>query len=416
MFVDRMTRAKALSASRGTQARRAGCPPTARTGQVAAVPDAPLSRRDVMLGAAAFAALPAPRPAERTDAPKLRELAAARGITYGAAPFAYPPSITPDMEALVVDQCAVIVPVMNWKLVEPRRGAYDFRGDRGVAAFARRLGRPMTGVPLLWPDVLPAWFAGLSDRAAKEAAVVDFIGAVGRRYAGQFWSVYVVNEALESGDGLDRGRRWNALSNAFGDAYWDLAFRAARQAFPGTLLMYNENRLEQDFGNMESKRRALLQRLDALRKDGTPIDAVGLQSHLELERPFDAASFARFLGEVAARGVAIILSELDVLDVGAPSNIEARDRAVASMYRRFLDVALAEPAVCGVVTWGLSDRTTWLTGRTSPRFARRDGLPTRPLPFDADLRPKPAFAAIAEAFRAAPQRDSRWRPIGAPSP
>jgi GH35 family endo-1,4-beta-xylanase len=31
-------------------------------------------------------------------------------------------------------------------------------------------------------------------------------------------------------------------------------------------------------------------------------------------------------------------------------------------------------------------------------------VPSRPLPFDADLKPKPAFEAIAQAFAHAPHR------------
>jgi endo-1,4-beta-xylanase len=74
------------------------------------------------------------------------------------------------------------------------------------------------------------------------------------------------------------------------------------------------------------------------------------------------------------------------------------------MYRRFLGATLSEPAVIGVVTWGLSDRYSWLRSRRTPRFARADGQPTRPLPFDEELRPKPAFTAILEAFQTAPAR------------
>ncbi len=58
-----------------------------------------------------------------------------------------------------------------------------------------------------------------------------------------------------------------------------------------------------------------------------------------------------------------------------------------------------------VVTWGLSDRHSWIVRHETDRSRwRKDGLPSRPLPFDAELRPKPAFAAIAEAFAHAPAR------------
>ena len=58
-----------------------------------------------------------------------------------------------------------------------------------------------------------------------------------------------------------------------------------------------------------------------------------------------------------------------------------------------------------VVTWGLSDRHSWIVRReTNQAKWRKDGLPSRPLPFDAELQPTPAFAAIAEAFAQAPYR------------
>jgi endo-1,4-beta-xylanase len=50
--------------------------------------------------------------------------------------------------------------------------------------------------------------------------------------------------------------------------------------------------------------------------------------------------------------------------------------------------------------WGIDDGTNWLQG-FSPRA---DKLPLRPTPFDADLKPKPLYDAIAAALKAAPSR------------
>ena len=67
--------------------------------------------------------------------------------------------------------------------------------------------------------------------------------------------------------------------------------------------------------------------------------------------------------------------------------------------------ALDEPAVKMVVTWGLSDRHSWIVRReTHESKWRGDDLPSRPLPFDADLQPKSACEAIAHAFSHAPVR------------
>lgn len=77
-----------------------------------------------------------------------------------------------------------------------------------------------------------------------------------------------------------------------------------------------------------------------------------------------------------------------------------RYRIIASAYEDYLNVALDEPAVIAVLTWGLSDRSTW----HSQFYPRSDGLPVRPLPLDENMNRKPAWNAIARAFDQAPVR------------
>jgi len=97
---------------------------------------------------------------------------------------------------------------------------------------------------------------------------------------------------------------------------------------------------------------------------------------------------------------------MDVLDDGLPPDVGERDRAVADMYRTYLEAALEEPAVAAFMTFGLSDRYTWL----QEDYPRNDGAARRPLPFDEDLRPKPSLDAVRTALAAAVQRDPAWLP------
>jgi endo-1,4-beta-xylanase len=58
--------------------------------------------------------------------------------------------------------------------------------------------------------------------------------------------------------------------------------------------------------------------------------------------------------------------------------------------------------VIALLTWGLSDRYTWLAkDKDRPR---RDGLPPRPLPLDAQLNRKLAWQAIARSVANCPKR------------
>jgi endo-1,4-beta-xylanase len=105
-------------------------------------------------------------------------------------------------------------------------------------------------------------------------------------------------------------------------------------------------------------------------------------------------------------GLEIQITELDCTDDLAPSDIAVRDGMVADEYRRFLDVALDEPAVKIVMSWGLSDRYSWIVRHENNAEERRpDGAEERPLPFDRDLQRKPAWHALAEAFAGAPARE-----------
>jgi endo-1,4-beta-xylanase len=94
-----------------------------------------------------------------------------------------------------------------------------------------------------------------------------------------------------------------------------------------------------------------------------------------------------------------------VPDDGLPAAIGPRDAGVADIYEEYLRTTLANPAVEALMMFGLSDRYTWL----QEDYPREDGAARRPLPYDEDLRGKPALQALRGALRAAPIRRSLWR-------
>jgi endo-1,4-beta-xylanase len=99
-------------------------------------------------------------------------------------------------------------------------------------------------------------------------------------------------------------------------------------------------------------------------------------------------------------GLAILITEMDIRDQSLPANIEERDRLVATQYLDYLSFMLQFKSLDTIITWGLTDRFTWL----ATIHPRPDGLPVRPLPYDADLNPKPAWGAIRQAIEKAPRR------------
>jgi endo-1,4-beta-xylanase len=230
-----------------------------------------------------------------------------------------------------------------------------------------------------------------------------------RRYRGRVDAWIVANEVTspEGVRGLRTDVPWYAT---IGPSYVPEAFHIAHEQDPRALLVLNEFGFEtvNEFGDQPGpRRRATLQVLDRLLARDVPVHALGIQAHLLADRFAERfhPAYRRFLDEVADRGLKILITEMDVLDDGLPADITVRDRGVADVYRRYLDVALDHPAVKALITFGLSDRYTWL----QEDFPREDGAPRRPLPFDEDLQPKPAYRALANSLREAPWRRPLWR-------
>jgi endo-1,4-beta-xylanase len=287
----------------------------------------------------------------------------------------------------------------------------DFKyGDR-IVEFAERNGMLLFGAHLVWDQGFgEGWkdddLRGLDEAHAREL-LFGTLERVVTRYRGRVAGWIVANEVVDDA-GLRTDTPWY---EALGPSYVAEAFRLAHKADPDATLVLNDFGYEtDDFFNVAADRRAaMLKELDALLGANVPVHALGVQAHLHADGfadGFDATAYRKFLADLAQRGLKILITELDVLDDGLPANAGKRDRAVADIYTRYLDTALAEPAVSSVMTFGLSDRYTWL----EEDYPREDGAPRRPLPYDEKLRPKPAYDALSSALAAAPRRNLIWTP------
>jgi hypothetical protein len=76
---------------------------------------------------------------------------------------------------------------------------------------------------------------------------------------------------------------------------------------------------------------------------------------------FNAKKLRSFLADVASLGLKILITELDVVDQELTSDPIARDRIIAGLYEDYLNIVLDERAVIAVLTWGLSEKYTWVS-------------------------------------------------------
>ncbi len=282
-------------------------------------------------------AVPAMAPLQAAEAESLKRLAAEKGLIYGTTISAKQIIHDPAFVSLVESQAGLVVPENDMKWQDINLGAPgkdDYSRADTIAGFAVESGMALRGHNLLWYFRTPSWFFTLPDRAAKERAVVDRITTLAGRYRGIIHSWDVVNEPIEPKDGRPDGLRKAVFLEALGPGYLDLAYRLTHEADPGARLVVNEYDIELDAPEHEARRTVLLALLERMQKAGTPVNAVGIQAHLSAVGgpPFSAEKFRAFLAKIAALGLTIQITELDVTDENAPAD----DRCSRSPYRRLL--------------------------------------------------------------------------------
>lgn len=351
--------------------------------------------------------------------------------------------------ALTKEQFNQIAPEndLKWALIHPRPGpdGYDFGPADAYVNFGLSNHMYIVGHTLVWHGQTPTWvFAGtnpppnLTNALASTTAVPaadagtnaaqrprrpggfgrggfgfngprtsreellqrmhDHIATVVGRYKGKVKVWDVVNEAIDDrGTNILRNSLWLQI---IGPNFIAKAFEYAHEADPDAILRYNDYSLE----NPE-KRQKLIALIKSLQAQHVPVMAIGSQTHVSVSGPsFDEEDAT--LTDLAQLGLPIHITELDVnsaeqgqrntgADVADNATttqgglVEDADRRLADQYANLFRAFLKHRNSVKVVTlWGVNDGVSW----------RAQG---RPLLFDAEDKPKPAFTAvIAEAKKA----------------
>lgn len=379
-----------------------------------------VSRRQALACGLAVTASACAAPIARGSAvaePSLKELARRSGRRFGSAvawgaPGADRASFAnPAYAAILERECELLVPEneLKWQWIRPSATDFDFRQFDAIADYAAANGFDLRGHTLFWaPEKwYPNWLVGhdFGSRPATSAAALltEHVRTVARRYGTRIYSYDVVNEAVQPETGAIRD---TVVSRAMGgEAMLDLMFHTAKAEAPHAELVYNDYMSWELTREDPTHMRGVLKLLEGFRKRGTPVDTLGIQSHIRLLKDLPVADIVResegpwrrFLDEVVAMGYKLVITEFDVNDQKAPDDIELRDRMVADYAKAYLDVMLSYPQLRDILAWGMVDRYSWLTDFDP----RTDKSIKRGTPYDSAFRPKPLRASIASSFASA---------------
>jgi len=206
----------------------------------------------------------------------------------------------------------------------------------------------------------------------------------------------VVNEPIRVNakrpDGLNPGPWLNLL----GPEYIDIAFATLAYVDPDALRVLNLDNTEQAWAPSDRTRAASLELVRSLLQRGVPIQAIGLESHLEAPLPALNSARTQFIQELKAMGVEILLTEIDVNDTSVQASDSERRQLVASYYGDYLRDVLRIAKPKRVIFWSLTDRNNWYdcAAAHNSLYARSDGELHFPGLFTSDLNPSPALDAV----------------------
>ncbi len=335
----------------------------------------------------------------------LKDLASEKGIRFGSAMAAGQLRDQKYVD-LILRDCSVIVAENEHKMyvIQPTPEAMNWAPADALVEFAKSNGLGMRGHTLVWQhsNWLPRWVneTEFSSAADAEQMLGGYVKSVASRYSDFLYSWDVVNETIDPATGAIRE---TSLSRAMGPEVIDFCFHKARETAPNATLAYNDY-MSWESGH-EKHRAGVLRMLERLKTNGVPIDALGIQSHSNDNKPTEFTpdkqrTWRAFVEEAIGMGLEIYLTEFDVNDTEMVPSVAQRDREIAAFTKDYLDMMFSYPETRDVLMWGLVDSQSWLQNFKP----REDGIEKRPTLYDSNYRPKLMRDAVAAALREAPAR------------
>jgi len=316
--------------------------------------------------------------------PILRDLAKNHGRLVGSCSNQGYLSSDANYSLILGQQYSIVTPEneMKWAATEPSRGTFTYSQGDTIVTYARRANQQVRGHNLCWGQYNPSWLTnGGFSGATLQTILQNHINNVMAHYRGQLYCWDVVNEAVldsPNGNNYLKSNVWYpAISN-----YVDLAFQYAHAADPNVKLFYNDYSAE----GSGAKSDAVYNMLRSMKQRGIPVNGVGLQYHVSLGYTPNINDVITNIKRLAALGLEVHITEMDVSFSGGNGNQQSELQSQATIYGQALNACLQVPNCTTFITWGFTDKYTWL------------GSNQQPLPFDTKYQPKPAFTALANGL------------------
>jgi endo-1,4-beta-xylanase len=287
---------------------------------------------------------------------------------------------------------------LKWARLRPNPETYNFTDADWMVKFAQQNNMLFHGHNLCWNASNPGWMSSALHKSNARQALVDHITKVMGRYVGQVDSWDVVNEPFAVWMGRPDGLYKGVWLDLLGPEYVDIAFYTAAQVDPKALRVLNVHHVEQDTPTDEKTRQLTLDFIKQLVKRGVPVQAVGIESHLDASTPIGGASYDRFIKGVRDLGLEVMFTEIDINDTQVSGSPQQRDQVIANYYFNYLSRVIPESGAKRIIFWTSWDKGNWMDYLHSSQYSRMDGARHRPGLLDENMQPKTSYSAVADAL------------------
>lgn len=327
--------------------------------------------------------------------PPLKTLAAKHGIELGN--FAISNYLNnPQYSSILSSQfnLAIIDNTPNWYFTDgglrPSPTTYNFSTMDGVVSYAQQHHMAIQAHHLLWGEEkwLPDWLKnGNYSQTQLMNIIHSDINTVVTHYKGKIKEWSVVNEAFTRQQHIYGLNDWWA-DHTGGDGYIDKAFIWAHQADPNAILILN------DFDNehFNSVSDAMYTYIKGAKARGVPINGIGMQMHIDGTHPPDPDEVAESMERFGKLGVGVYVTEFDVNMSNVPAPDYARDNIEANIYYEMMRACIEAKDCHSFSILGVTDKETWYN------YLSGSATDARPLLFDQNYKPKPAFYSFRNAL------------------
>lgn len=326
--------------------------------------------------------------------PPLKELALKRGIDIGN--FAIPSRLDEKPYHDILTQqfnLALLDNTPNWHFsdydLRPSEKEFDFSRIDKLVDYGEANNLKMQAHHYTWGEEkwLPDWLKEGNYTSEELLEIIrHHIDTMGKRYSGRIQEWTVVNEAFTREQHLFNLRDWWADNINNQQAYLDNSFIWARAADPHSVLILN------DFNNesINDTSNAMYDYIKGAKARGVPIDAIGMQMHIDGGHPPTKDEVISNMKRFAGLGVKVYVTEFDVNMNDLKTNAKAKNEVEANIYYEMMRACIESQVCQSFAILGITDKETWYNhiGLKDPR----------PLPFDEQYRPKPAFYSLRWAL------------------